>query len=580
MEGIMEQHIRDAYERWLTSPKTDDETKAELEAIKGDEDEITSRFMSYLAFGTGGLRGHMAAGTNRMNVYTVAHATQGLAELIKREGAEARGVAVACDSRNNSALFSKTAAEVLAGNGIKVYIYDGLRPTPMLSFAVRYHGCIAGINITASHNPKEYNGYKAYWEDGAQLSPEQADVVSESMGRVDIFDGVLRCDFDKGVADGIITVIGEETDEAYMKCVLAEAVNPDAVKNEAENLKIVYTPLFGAGYKMVPRVLKKIGVKHLYPVEYESIPNGDFPGLKNPNPEFKEAFGRGLELAEKVGSNLIIATDPDCDRVGVMAKTKSGEFVTITGNQMGALLLDYIISAYRERGTMPDEPYAVKTIVSTELVSKICEENGVELYNVLTGFKFIGEVIKQHEAAGHGTYIFGFEESYGYLKGTYARDKDAVVASMLITEMAAYYSAKGMTLADALGVLYERYGYYREVTKSIMMEGLDGAERISGLMTKLREESPREFAGRRVTHIRDYKAKTITELSTGKVSGTGLPESNVMYFSIEGGDVIVARPSGTEPKIKLYFLAGDATAEASDEKVAAYQKSLFDFLGV
>ncbi|MCD7783533.1 MAG: phospho-sugar mutase [Firmicutes bacterium] len=576
----MEKYITDAYERWCASPSVDEQTKAELAAIAGNEDEIKSRFVSYLSFGTGGLRGHMAAGTNRMNVYTVAHATQGLAELILSEGCEARGVAVACDSRNNSERFSKTAAEVLAGNGIKVYIYDSLRPTPMLSFAVRYHGCIAGINITASHNPKEYNGYKAYWEDGAQLAPEQAAVVSESMSRVDIFDGVKRLDFDRGVEDGIITVIRKETDDAYVKCVLAEAVNPDAVKAEAENLKIVYTPLFGAGYKMVPRVLTEIGVKHLYPVEFESIPNGDFPGLKNPNPEFKEAFTRGLMLADKVGSNLIIATDPDSDRVGVMAKSASGEFVTITGNQMGALLLDYIIAAYRERGTMPPEPYAVKTIVTTEMASKICEEGGVALYNVLTGFKFIGEVIKQHEAAGHGTYIFGFEESYGYLKGTYARDKDAVVASMLITEMAAYYSAKGMTLADALASLYERYGCYREVTKSIMMEGLDGAEKIKGLMNKLRKTPPAEFAGRSVTHVRDYLARTITETATGNVSDTGLPESDVMYFSIEGGDVIVCRPSGTEPKIKLYFLAGDVSAEAADEKIEAYQKSLYSFLGV
>ena len=575
----MENYITN-YEKWLASPAVDAETKAELESIRGDESEIKSRFISYLSFGTAGLRGTMAAGTNRMNTYTVAHATQGLADLILDCKAADRGVAVAYDSRNNSRLFAETAASVLAANGIRVYFFESLHPTPVLSFAVRHHNCIAGINITASHNPKEYNGYKAYWEDGAQLPPDHADVVAKSMASVDIFDDVKKTDFDRAVADGIITMIGNDTDEAYYACVLEQAVNPDAVKAVADTLKIVYTPLFGAGYKMVPEILSRIGLKHLSTVPFEMIPNGDFTGIKNPNPEFKEAFVRGLEIAKEVESDLIIATDPDCDRVGVMIREKSGDFVTISGNQMGAMLLDYIITAYRERNTMPPEPYAVKTIVTTEMVSRICAENGIDLHNVLTGFKFIGEVIKKSEESGHGSFLLGFEESYGYLKGTYARDKDAVVASMLICEMAAFYAGRGMTLADALASLYARYGCYREMTQSLTMSGLDGAERIAAIMHRLRYEAPADIAGVRVTHVRDYLAGTITETATGKTEGTGLPSSDVMYYSLEGGDVIVVRPSGTEPKVKFYYLVGDATAEAADAKIEKYKAVISEFCGI
>ncbi len=576
----MESRIRESYERWLSSPVVDEESKAELRLIADNEDEKKSRFSSYLSFGTAGLRGTMAAGTNRMNVYTVAHATQGLADLILGCNAADRGVAVAYDSRNNSRLFAETAASVLAANGIRVYFFDSLRPTPVLSFAVRHHGCIAGINITASHNPKEYNGYKAYWEDGAQLPPDHADVVARSMESVDIFDDVKRVDFDAAVASGKITIIGHDTDEAYLASVRAEAVNPDAVAAVADTLKIVYTPLYGAGYRMVPEILSRIGLKHLFPVPEQMVPNGDFTGIKNPNPEFKEAFVRGLEIAEEVGSDLIIATDPDCDRVGVMVRTKSGEFVTISGNQMGAMLLDYIITAYRESNRMPPEPFAVKTIVTTEMVSRICAENGVTLHNVLTGFKFIGEVIKKSEESGHGSFLLGFEESYGYLKGTYARDKDAVVASMLICEMASFYAARGMTLSDALDSLYSRYGFFREKTVSLTMPGLDGAERIKALMSRLRLGAPADFAGVAVTHVRDYLAGTITETATGHTEGTGLPSSDVMYFSLEGGDVIVVRPSGTEPKVKLYFLVGDVSAEAADAKIEKYKAALSLFCGI
>ena len=576
----MEDLIRENYEKWLSSPVVDEATKAELRGIASDETELKSRFMSYLSFGTAGLRGTMAAGTNRMNVYTVAHATQGLADLIIGCSAAERGVAVAYDSRNNSRLFAETAASVLAANGIRVYFFESLRPTPVLSFALRYHHCIAGINVTASHNPKEYNGYKAYWEDGAQLPPDHAAVVAKSMASVDIFDDVKRTDFDAAVKDGIITMIGKETDEAYLKCVLAEAVNPDAVARMADSLRIVYTPLYGAGYKMVPEALRRIGLKQLYAVEEEMTPNGDFPGIKNPNPEFKEAFVRGLELAKKVESDLIIATDPDCDRVGVMIREKNGEFVNISGNQMGAMLLDYIITAYNERGTMPSEPFAVKTIVTTEMVSKICEKNNITLHNVLTGFKFIGEVIKKSEESGHGHFLLGFEESYGYLKGTYARDKDAVVASMLICEMASFYAARGMTLADALDSLYARYGFFREHTVSITMSGLDGAEKIASLMSRLRNDAPASFAGARVTHVRDYLSGTITETATGHTESTGLPSSDVMYFSLEGGDVIVVRPSGTEPKMKFYYLVGGASAEAADAKIEKYKASVTEFCGI
>lgn len=576
----MEEQIRAAYEKWLSSPVVDDGTKEELRLIEADEDEIKSRFISYLSFGTAGLRGTMAPGTNRMNVYTVAHATQGLADLIIDCKSEERGVVIAYDSRINSRLFAETAASVLVANGIKVYIFDELRPTPTLSFAVRYHHCIAGINITASHNPSAYNGYKAYWEDGAQLPPDHAAVVAASMEKVDIFNDVKRISYAEAEKSPLLTVIGKETDEAYLSCVMEQAVDLDSIKKVADTLKIVYTPLYGAGYKLVPEVISRIGIKHLTPVAEEMIPNGKFPGIKNPNPEFKEAFVRGLALAKEIGSNLIIATDPDCDRVGVMIKDKTGEFINISGNQMGALLLDYIIKAYNESGKMPSEPYAVKTIVTTEMVSKICAENGIELHNVLTGFKFIGEVIKKSEESGHGSFLLGFEESYGYLKGTYARDKDAVVATMLICEMTAFYASRGMTLADALEGLYERYGFYREHTESITMGGLDGADRIAAIMKKLKENYPTEVAGKKVKAVRDYVAGTITELATGKTEPTGLPSSNVMYLELEGGDVIVARPSGTEPKIKFYYLVGDRTAELADAKIAEYKAVISEFCGL
>ena len=559
------------YEKWLKSPVLSAEEKAELQSIADDKKEIEMRFAKGLSFGTAGLRGTMKTGMNAMNTHTVAHATQGLACLILQEKRAADGVAIAYDSRNNSELFAKTAACVLAANGIQVYLFDDLRPTPELSFALRELGCVAGINITASHNPKEYNGYKAYWEDGAQLPPEHADTVSAEIAKLDIFADIKTMDYDAAIKSGLITVIGAEIDEKYLQAVLAQAVNPDAVKKVADELKIVYTPLHGAGHRLVPEVMKRIGLKHLYPVEEQMVIDGNFPTVKKPNPEYPDVFTLGIDIANKVGSDLIVATDPDADRVGVMTRTPDGSFTTITGNQMGALLVDYIITAYNETNTMPFNPYVVKTIVTSELTAKICAANGVKMHNVLTGFKFIGEVIKNYEKTGDGTFLFGFEESYGYLKGTYARDKDSVVASMLICEMTAFYKAKGMTLSDALHAIWEKYGFSYESTQEAYMEGLDGAARMAALMDSLRNDPPKQFAGVKVKLVGDYLKETITE--NGVVTPTGLPRSNVLYYRLENDDVIVARPSGTEPKIKYYYMLLAQNETEAVDKLKKYEKA-------
>ena len=569
----MEQYMKN-YLRWLECDKLSDAEKAELHSIRDNDGEIRLRFTSYLSFGTAGLRGIMKTGMNAMNVHTVAYATQGLANLIIKEGRAADGVAIAYDSRNNSALFAKTAAQVLAAANIKSYLFDDLRPTPELSFALREYGCVAGINITASHNPKEYNGYKAYWEDGAQLPPEHADTVSASMEALDIFEDVTLADFDQALSDGLIVMLGAETDEKYLAQVVAQAVNPDAVKAVADDLAIVYTPLHGTGHKLVPEVMRRIGLKNLYTVPEQMIIDGNFPTVPKPNPEYPQVFELGVEIADRVGSDLIVATDPDADRVGVMTRKSDGSFMTITGNQMGALLLDYILTAYEETGSMPEHPYAVKTIVSTELAAAICAAHNVTMHNVLTGFKFIGEVIKNYEAKGYGSFILGFEESYGYLKGTYARDKDAVVASLLICEMTAYYKAKGMTLGDALQALYARYGYCYETNVEIYMEGLDGAARMAAMMDTLRNDPPAVFGDVPVELFGDYKTETFTELATGKKTPTGLPKSNVLYFKLINGDVIVVRPSGTEPKIKFYFLLLGKDKDEVLGKLDGYKKTL------
>ena len=567
----MKQYLEN-YRKWLDSDALSEEEKAELRSIADDKKELELRFTHGLTFGTAGLRGTMKTGLNAMNRHTVAHATQGLASLILGEGREKDGVAIAYDCRNNSRLFAETAACVLAANGIQVYLFDALRPTPELSFALRELHCVAGINITASHNPKEYNGYKAYWEDGAQLPPEHADTVSAAIDRLDIFADVRLTDYHAALASGLIRLIGAEMDEKYLSAVREQAVNPSAVQKVADELKIVYSPLHGTGYRLVPEIMRRIGLKHLYTVEEQMVIDGNFPTVKKPNPEYPEAFALGIQLADKVGSDLIIATDPDADRVGAMTRTPDGRFTTITGNQMGALLVDYIITAYKETGTMPPHPYVVKSIVTSELAAKICAANGVKMHNVLTGFKFIGEVIKNYERTGDGSFLFGFEESYGYLKGTYARDKDAVVASMLICEMTAYYRAKGMTLSDALNALFRKYGFCYETNREVYMEGLDGAERMNNLMNNLRNHPPRMFGTVPVTLIGDYLAGTITE--NGNVSPTGLPSSNVLYYRLENGDVIVARPSGTEPKIKYYYMLQAKDEKDALAKLEAYQTTL------
>lgn len=568
----MSENYMEYYRQWLESPYLDEESRKELLALKDDRAEIELRFLGYLEFGTGGLRGTMGAGTNKMNVYTVAHATQGMAEMILLEGhdAAARGVVIAYDSRNNSERFARTAASVLSANGIRAYIFDGVRPTPELSFAIRELGCIAGINITASHNPKEYNGYKAYWEDGAQLPPEHAGVISAKIREIDIFKDVRCADFDDAVATGKIRIIGGEIDEKYLDNVLAQRVNKEVIPAAVDMLRVVYTPLHGAGYRLVPEALRRSGLKHLYTVEEQMTLDGNFPTVKKPNPELPEAFSLGIRLADAVQSDMIVATDPDSDRMGAMTRAADGSFVAITGNQMAALLLDYIFTALREGGGIPADGYAVKTIVSTELATAICRANGVKLYNVLTGFKFIGEVIKNHEACGKGTFLFGFEESYGYLKGTYARDKDAVCAAMLAVEMAAYYKAKNMTLYDALQSIYARYGYYGEKSLDVYMEGLDGIARRTATMQALRNDPPREIGGCAVAYIGDYEAETIVYLADGRREPTGLPKSDVLYYGLENGDVAVIRPSGTEPKIKIYYLAGAPDADALNEKLRVY----------
>ncbi len=564
----------DNYNLWLNSPVLTEAEKQELRDIADNDDEIKLRFTSGLTFGTAGLRGTMKIGMNAMNIYTVAQATQGLATLIHKEGRAVDGVAIAYDSRNNSELFAKVSAEVLAAADIPVYIFDALRPTPELSFALRELKCVAGINITASHNPKQYNGYKAYWEDGAQLPPEHANTVYEEICKIDIFNDVKRVDFYTAVAEGKIKILGSEMDELYLAQVQAQAVNPEAVKAVADELKIVYTPLHGTGHKLIPEILARTGIKHLYKVEEQFVIDGNFPTVEKPNPEYAEVFELGIAIANNVGSNLVVATDPDADRVGVVAKTRDGSFKTITGNQMGALLIDYIITAYEETGTMPDQPYVVKSIVSSELATKICDAHGVEMFNVLTGFKFIGEVIKNHEATGEGSYIFGFEESYGYLKGTYARDKDAVVATMLICEMTAYYHAKGMTLYDALEGLYEKYGFCLERNVEIYMEGVDGPAKMAALLDGMRTSTPVELGGVRVVTFGDYKKQTFTDVVSGEKTSTELPASNVLSFKLENGDVVIVRPSGTEPKVKFYFMVSAADQETALANIEAYKKTL------
>ena len=559
------------YERWLASPALTADERAELEAIRGDEDAIKDRFFAPLSFGTAGLRGVLGVGLYRMNRFTVGAATQGLANLIVQNGPEAcaRGVAIAYDSRHFSPEFAQLAACILAANGISVKLYDELRPTPELSFAIRYYGTIAGINITASHNPKEYNGYKVYWEDGAQLPPKEADVVAKEMGALDFFADVKTMDFEEAKAKGLVKMMDWQTDEAYLKEVLKVAINPDCVKQVADDFKLVYTPFHGAGYRLVPEILKRIGYKHIICVPEQMVIDGDFPTVKSPNPENKEGFHLAIDLAKANGVDLIIGTDPDADRTGIVLKNSEGEYVTLSGNQVGVLLIDYVITAKKLTGTMPAHPAVLKSVVTTEMARAAAEKNGVDCFDTFTGFKFLAEKIKQFETTGSHEYLFAFEESYGYLAGDYARDKDAVTASMLIAEMAAYYRTKGMTLYDAMQTMYEKYGYYTEQTISITMPGVAGLERMKELMAELRATPLTEVAGHKVEYIRDYQSGVRTCVSCGKTEEMELSGQNVLYYELAGGTSFIIRPSGTEPKVKVYIMAKADSKAESDAKVAA-----------
>ena len=558
---------KNEYERWLACESLTNDEREELLSISSDEEKKALRFSSPMSFGTAGLRSTMYMGIGCMNRFTVAQATRGIAALIKSAGGEERGVAIAYDSRNNSELFAKVCACVLAGAGIKVYIFDGIRPTPELSFAVRELSCMAGINITASHNPKEYNGYKAYWEDGAQIGPEQAEIVSSAMARFDVLDISGHISFGEGIRRGIINLLGFEMDEKYLEAVQKTSIDSNAVASVSEELKVVYTPLHGAGYKLVPEMFKRVGLKHLYTVDEQMVPNGDFPTVEKPNPEYAAVFELGIKLADKVGSDLVIATDPDADRVGVMARGSDGRFVTISGNKMGALLLDYVIKGKRRCGKLPENAYCVKSLVSTDMAKTIAEKNGIKIHDVLTGFKFIGEVIKNYESRGEEDgFLLGFEESYGYLFGSYARDKDAVGASTMILEMTAYYKALGMTLIDALRELYREYGYFAEQTVDIYMEGLDGIARRVKVMTNLRENKRKTIGGFAVESVEDLLEGKLYDMRSGKISPATKPVSDVISYTLETGDKLIVRPSGTEPKIKIYVLLHGETLSSLDEK--------------
>ena len=567
------------YERWLASDALNADEKAELQAIAGDEKEIESRFYGPLEFGTAGLRGTMKVGLHQMNVHVIRWATQGFADVIAAEGDEAKqkGVAICMDCRVNSMAFARAAAEVCAANGIRVRIFESLRPTPELSFAVRYYGCQAGINVTASHNPKEYNGYKVYWADGAQLPPQHAAAIARELEQIDIFTGVKRMAFDDAVKAGLITLLGEETDKMFMSNVMAMINDRTSVAQVADSFKVVYTPFHGCGWKLVPEALRGLGVKNLYCVEQQMVLDGTFPTVASPNPENPEGFYLAIELADKVGADFILGTDPDSDRVGIMVRGADGKFIAVTGNQTGVLLLDYLIGAMRRAGKMPEHPYFLKTIVTTEMARKVAESNDVTCCDTFTGFKFMAEKKNALEAAGEGHVIMSYEESYGYMLGDYVRDKDAVTASLLITEMAAWYAAKGMTLYDALQALYKKYGWYGEKTHNLVMPGLDGLEKMAALMRRLRTAPPANIAGVDVMVRKDYQDGTATDCATGKVSKMELSGSNVLRFELADGTTILVRPSGTEPKIKVYILTKGVDAaerDANIEKYSAWVKTL------
>lgn len=560
------------YEKWLHSGAlTADEVK-ELEAIAGDEKEIESRFYGPLEFGTAGLRGTMKVGLHQMNVYVIRWATQGFANVICAEGEKAkqRGVAICMDCRHHSMEFARAAAEVCAANGIHVRIFESLRPTPELSFAVREYGCQAGINVTASHNPKEYNGYKVYWEDGAQLPPHHAAAIAAELEKIDIFTGVKRMDFDEAVQAGLIETLGDETDRKFMRHVMDMVNDYDSVAKVADTFQVVYTPFHGCGHKLVPEALTRLGIKHLHCVPEQMVIDGDFPTVASPNPENPEGFYLAVALADKVKADFIVGTDPDSDRVGIMVRDREGRFQPVSGNQTGVLLSDYLYGAMKRSGKMPEKPVMLKTIVTTEMARKVAEAHGVTCYDTFTGFKFMAEKKNQLEAAGEGKVVFSYEESYGYMLGDYVRDKDAVTASLLLTEMAAWYATQGMTLYDALDVLYEKYGWYGEKTHNLVMPGLDGLEKMANLMKSLRENPPAAISGVAVVRRKDYADGSVVDCATGAVSAMELKGSNVLRYELADGTTILVRPSGTEPKIKVYVLTIGKDAAERDANVKKY----------
>lgn len=560
------------YEKWLKSGALTEEELTELRGL--DEKEKENRFYGPLEFGTAGLRGTMRVGLHNMNVYVIRWATQGFANVIAAQGEEAkrRGVALCMDCRHHSMEFARAAAEVCAANGIHVRIFESLRPTPELSFAVREYGCQAGINVTASHNPKEYNGYKVYWADGAQLPPQHAAAIAAELEKIDIFTGVRRMDFDEAVKAGLIETMGEDTDRRFMDRVLAMINDKASVAKVADTFQVVYTPFHGCGYKLVPEALLALGIKHLWCVPEQMELDGDFPTVVSPNPENPEGFYLAIDLANAHGADFIVGTDPDSDRVGLMVRDPKGDFIPVTGNQTGVLLADYLIGALKRSGKLPASPVLLKTIVTTEMARKVAESNGVACYDTFTGFKFMAEKKGQLESAGEGSVIMSYEESYGYMLGDYVRDKDAVTASLLLTEMAAWYACQGMTLYDAIQALYKKYGWYGEKTHNLVMPGLDGLAKMAALMKSFRADPPQEIAGVKVVCRKDYADGTVVDCESGKTSTMELSGSNVLRYELADGTHILVRPSGTEPKIKIYILTIGKDAAQRDANIAKYSQ--------
>ena len=563
---------QEQYERWLHSPALSQPEKDELAALSHNAGEIEDRFFALLQFGTAGLRGVMGVGLRRMNVHVIRHATQAFANVILAEGKAfaAQGVAICYDCRVHSQEFARAAAEVMAGNGIPVRLFEAMRPTPELSFAVREYGCAAGLNVTASHNPPEYNGYKVYWSDGAQLPPQHAAAIAAQMEQLDVFDDIQSLAYETALEKGLITLMGKETDDKFLAHVLAQINDKASVAKVADTFTMVYTPFHGTGYQQIPYVLGELGIRHLHCVPEQMVIDGTFPTVKSPNPETPESFALALDLAKKVNADLILGSDPDADRVAIQVKDKTGQYVQISGNQTGVLLLDYLIGAKKRAGTLPADAVALKSLVTTDMARVVAEANGVKSYNTFTGFKFMAEKKNQLEAAGQGHVIFSYEESIGYMIGDYVRDKDAVTASLLLTEMTAWYAAQGMTLLDALDALYAKYGYYGEKTLNLVMPGLEGMALMANLMAKLRQTPPAEIAGTTVLRQKDYQDGTERDTASGAVSPMALVGSNVLAYDLADETTIVVRPSGTEPKIKVYVLAKGKDSTDSQEKVAKY----------